>query len=283
MTDSKPMELFESKAIEFTPFGPAGIRKGSIEAKVFSTGEMFPGTSFFYSLMRYGANGDAFETPRHHHSFQQVRYVVSGSHNYGPKRDLPAGWCGYFPAGAYYGPQKDIGGHVLYLQWGENYVTPDDQIRALKEMSEVGEFKNGVYSTIDPETGKKHNQDGSAAMYEYVNKVELVYPEPRYEDPIPINPAAFEWRELDDNLLYKPLGTLTEDGLSLWMMHWEGPCEYSFPVGDSQFLFTTADGVVVDGKSRPAETAAYSPVGHLLELDGESGGEAFVIGVPTTA
>ncbi len=46
-------------------------------------------------------------SPRHHHSFEQIRFVLSGEHEYGGKR-FGAGWLGYFPEGVYYGPQAQL-------------------------------------------------------------------------------------------------------------------------------------------------------------------------------
>jgi hypothetical protein len=274
------MKVMEASSMEFTPFGPAGIRAGSIEAKVFATGEMAPGSSFFFALMRYGVNGPPFETPRHHHNFQQVRYVLDGEHNYAPRKQLPAGWVGYFPAGAYYGPQRDEGDTVLYLQFGDGYVTEDQQQVALAEMSKTGTFNNGVYSTVDPESGKKKNKDASQAVYEFVHKRPLVYPEPRYQEPIPINPDAFGWQPFAKELSHKLLGKFTENEVTVSILRWDAKSSCTLPASESQFVFTLEEGVRIDGQSRPAQTAVWSQHGEILELDGAAGAEVFVIAVP---
>jgi hypothetical protein len=279
----KQLEVFESRSTAFTPHGPGGIRKGSQDSKVFVSSEMFPRTSFFYALLRFGRDGEPFVTPRHRHNFNQLRFVVAGSHNYAKEKDLPAGWLGFFPAGAYYGPQEDGGGQVLYLQWGKGYIPLDDMTRGMKELSEVGEFKNGVYTRIDPATGKKVNKDGSAAVYEHIKGEELVYPAPEYLEPIPIDPDAFEWRQLERDLLVKPLGTFTGDSVAVSLLRWSAAAAHAPEEQNSQFLFTTADGVVIDGKRRPGETAVWSPPGHQLQLDGEPGAETLLVDFPPPA
>ena len=80
-------------------------REGTAELKVLAAAESSPGMNFFFILVRYGSH-ETFQTPRHHHTFEQIRYSVDGALNYAKGKDLPEGWIGYFPAGAYYGPQR---------------------------------------------------------------------------------------------------------------------------------------------------------------------------------
>src|SRR4029078_7323475 len=74
-----------------------------------------PGLTIEYSI---SVVPEGFSTPRHRHTFDQIRYTLTEiqSTAYG---DLAPGECGYFPEGAYYGPQKQDGeslGFALPLQ-----------------------------------------------------------------------------------------------------------------------------------------------------------------------
>ncbi len=72
-----------------------------------------------------------YHSPRHRHTFQQVRYVLSGRMKYGSEVYVP-GDCLYLPEGAYYGPVKPVEGdgqlHFADIQFegpsGIPYPTP---------------------------------------------------------------------------------------------------------------------------------------------------------------
>jgi hypothetical protein len=275
------VQLVESDSVDFSRWGISGTRAGSIEFKPFAEGEIEPGVNFFFALMRFGANGEPFETPRHNHNFHQIRYVVDGVHNYAPRQDLPKGWVGYFPAGAHYGPQRDGGGTVLYLQYGEGYISDAQQKHAFAEMSKVGTFENGVYTTIDA-SGKKRNQDSIKALFEFVQGRELVFPTPQYPEPITINPDAFTWVSLGEGLRSKPLATFSDRQVAMTVLRWDAPCTRAFSEDESHFVFTLTDGLRVDGGTHPARTAIWSPGGEPLALDGDAGAEALGVSVPAT-
>ena len=63
-------------------------------------------------------------------------------------------------------------------------------------MRKTGEFRNGVYFP-NPGTGRK-NQDAFEAVWEFINKRKLEYPEPRFQRPVFMNTRSFEWRPLAD-------------------------------------------------------------------------------------
>ena len=48
-----------------------------------------------------------FHSPRHRHTFQQIRYVMSGKMKYG-NETYEKGDCLYIPEGTYYGPVKPV-------------------------------------------------------------------------------------------------------------------------------------------------------------------------------
>ncbi len=58
--------------------------------------------NFQLSLGRVG--GD-FYSPRHHHNFEQVRFQLEGELDFARDGKMKTGMVGYFPEGAFYGPQ----------------------------------------------------------------------------------------------------------------------------------------------------------------------------------
>src|ERR1700755_2545294 len=48
---------------------------------------------------------DAFQSPRHKHTFQQIKFCERGAIDVSPGQNIRQGDLGYFPKGAYYGPQ----------------------------------------------------------------------------------------------------------------------------------------------------------------------------------
>ena len=166
----------------------------------------------FHSVNQEGG----WEAPRHRHNFEQIRFPLSGGFEYAPDKVLQAGWVGYFPEGVYYGPQiRHKGLKMVVLQFGgaslSGYMSTVQRRRGFNELKAKGTFSKGVYSWVD-EGGRKHNQDAFEATWEHINGRKLVYPRPRYDGLIMMDPAAYAW--VDDpqqpGLSRKPLGTFTE-------------------------------------------------------------------------
>ena len=127
-------------------------REGTLEVIPMGRGSA-DGVNYNLTLTRYGSDADAFVTPRHHHTFEQVRAPLVGDLNYGPGEEVPEGWLSYFPAGAPYGPQRVSGGIILLLQFGTDYLTSDQYKRAHAALEQHGRFEGGDYHDTDPATG----------------------------------------------------------------------------------------------------------------------------------
>ena len=50
--------------------------------------------------------GQEWDAPRHHHDFEQIRFVLDGDITIAKGQKIPPGWVAYFPESAYYGPQS---------------------------------------------------------------------------------------------------------------------------------------------------------------------------------
>jgi hypothetical protein len=175
-------------------------REGRFIEKTFIQGE--PGTpdNFkFYMVQQFGD----FYSPRHKHNFEQVRLQLEGTTSYDKDGVMKPGVLAYFPEGTPYGPTtiKTEESLIVILQAGgpgrSGYASAAERETANRELRKTGEFRNGVYFP-NPGTGRK-NQDAFEAMWEFINKRKLEYPEPRFQRPVFMNTRSFEWRPLADS------------------------------------------------------------------------------------
>jgi quercetin dioxygenase-like cupin family protein len=266
-------------------------REGGLFAKEFpvDTGPGEPGMEFTW--VSYGAD---YGTPRHRHTFQQFRYVLEG------RRDikdgvLEEGDCAYYPEGVYYGPQAQTAPMIgLGLQCegdsGIPYLRHDDLIAARKKLiEEGGTFAKGVYTRVMPD-GRKINKDGHAACFEAITGRKLEFPEPRYETPVVIRPAAFSWvaDAKHPGVEHKHLGTFGEKRSSIGLMRLAPGSRIPAHQQDvAKIMYVTDGSISYDGKtwrggkSDKDGTYMFLPHGSDVgELRSEGGASFFVISLP---
>jgi hypothetical protein len=131
-------------------------------------------------------------SPRHRHTFEQIRYFIDGAAKFGDVVYQP-GDCVYFPEGVAYGPQigiDDVDCLHLTLQFsgpsGIYYPTPEEQAASHAELAAKGTFIGGKYRWPD---GRE--QDSFEATVEQMTGKPVTYPEPRYDRPIRMRVPAF--------------------------------------------------------------------------------------------
>jgi hypothetical protein len=238
---------------------------------------------------------NVFVTPRHRHSFQQVRWTESGAINYGPDQYIREGEIAYFPRGTYYGPQvKDSGvGALLQFgfgaehQWGE----PWDSYRAIvmKELGSRGRFERGLYVDVDPDTGEERERDSSLVVYTEQYKLhtgeDFIVPDPGYEAPVLMHPNAFEYQQVSKGKEIKHLGSFfnypgPNADIHFSMVRLTDGGAYDFVDERAQVAWTTSAGLTVDGKTYPELTWLYSPRGETASVSAASPLELYVIDLP---
>jgi len=170
----------------------------------------------FYFGISYAKPGD-FMTPRHHHNFDQMRYMIEGRWQ-DPAGVLEAGSLGIFPEGTYYGPQDqaDDYGTVLIMQFGgasgAGYVDKNLMRKAAAELKakSTGAFVGGVYRRNAGVDGPPV-QDAYEAIWEHVMQRPIDYPKPQYPSPIFIDSNVFPWTPVEGvaGVDEKALGTFT--------------------------------------------------------------------------
>jgi hypothetical protein len=171
---------------EQLPWKPIAVqRQSGKEAKVLMSGIEGAPDNYTFVLVREGV---VATTPRHKHNFDQLRMTISGRTNYGPKRWIEPGEIAYFPEGVPYGPEECEGDRLGFtLQFGGasgNGIMTQRQVHAgREELARAGKFERGVYYP-SPAGGKERPMDGYEAIWEFTNQRPLVYPQPRYDEPV---------------------------------------------------------------------------------------------------
>jgi hypothetical protein len=169
-------------------------RGGTFHSQTLAEG--VPGTAgnFKFSLSRLGTD---YSGPRHRHNFDQFRFMIEGASDYGQDGPLNAGMLGYYPEGVHYGPQvnkTEI--YCAVLQFGgasgSGYLLPREVKAGMEELKAFGEFKDGVFHRREGVPGRR-NMDAYQAIWEHVHGHEMTYPKGRYDAPIMMDSAHFEW------------------------------------------------------------------------------------------
>jgi len=169
-------------------------RGGTFHSRTIVEGK--PGTpgNFKFSLSRLGTD---YSGPRHRHNFDQYRYMIEGESDYGQDGPLKAGMLGYYPEGVHYGPQVNKTAiYCAVLQFGgasgSGYLLPREVKAGMEELKAFGEFKDGIFHRREGSPGKR-NMDAYQAIWEHVHGGEMQYPKGRYDAPIAMDSANFDW------------------------------------------------------------------------------------------
>lgn len=236
------------------------MRPGVLQQKFLLTGRDGSPNNYLLNVGRTGSGG--WSTPRHRHNFDQVRFVIKGSYPIAKGRHMPEGSIGYFPEGVYYGPQdRPDGLEMMVCQFGgasgAGFMSVAQREAANDVLKQKGEFRDGVFTWYDAE-GKKHNQDGFEACYEQATGKKMVYPKPRYEDFILMDPANYEWQpDATPGVWNKWLGTFTERNARLGLVRVEAGSTLPAGMQPSIELLFLARGRVSAGGKEYAPHAAF--------------------------
>lgn len=227
------------------------MRDGVLTQKHLLIGE--DGSPNNYDLNTGLAGSGGWRTPRHRHNFDQIRYVIKGDYPYMDGKVLPEGWVAYFPESVYYGPQdRPEGLQTMVLQFGgasgNGYLSVEGREAANDALKAKGEFKSGVFTYVD-EAGKKHNQDASAACFEYATGNKLEFAPARYDSVIVMDPSAYAWMPGEaEGVSEKWMGSFTERKARIGFIRLEAGAVYGAGTFKSiAIMFQTKGRVTVDG------------------------------------
>jgi hypothetical protein len=276
------MHVIDTAVIPWTLVSKSN-RPGRVHRKLVHEGSVSPGVGYTADLVRYEGGYGTFSAPRHKHNFDQIRYVVSGDPDFGHYQVASPGQSAFFPAGAAYGPETIEEAEILLIQWGEHWMTRAQHDETYARMQQAGEFKDGYYVTVDA-AGNEQRADGRNAVWETFNGRELVYPTPRYAQPVIMEPAGFEWRPADPGVSGKVMGHFTEDDVYVGNYRWDEAGGVLTLGAERTALLWVVDGkLTAEGASHDRSTVIFSELGETTELAGSAGAQAVVFGLPLPA
>jgi len=224
-----------------------------------TTAEGTPGTlgNFKFSLSELGTD---YSGPRHRHNFDQFRFMLEGESDYGQDGPLKAGMLGYYPEGVHYGPQVNktpIFNAVLQFGGasGSGYLLPREVKAGMEELKTFGEFKDGVFHRR--EGSGKRNMDAYQAIWEHVHGHEMVYPKGRYDAPIFMDSANYEWVPVKGGkgVFEKLFGVWTERRIEAGMLRLAPGASHEV-AGRGVYLVLSGAGAC-DGKALQKFTTVY--------------------------
>lgn len=232
-------------------------------------------------------NEGEFSTPRHHHNFEQWRYMVEGTADFGTG-SLETGSLGYFPEGAYYGPQENVVGTVIICQFGgpsgSGYISRGMIVNAHAEMAaqNTGYFEDGLYKR-NPGIEGTPVQDAYEAQWEYIRKRPLKYPAPQYPNPIMIDTNAYPWAPLEgaEGVSEKALGTFSSCRTRAAKYKVEPKASFT-ATGRGVFIALSGSGKV-EGEAYKRFTALYLEDGEQGTFTADETTEILLLGLPSMA
>lgn len=268
-----------------------GVQRGRVNAikrKRLPLETGVPGLTAEFSL---SIVPEGYFTPRHRHNFDQIRYTLSGiqSTGYG---DLGPGEIGYFPEGAYYGPQAQKGEcAALVLQFqgasGRHLLSNEEMNATYQKMIAAGAvFENGIYKGVTAE-GRRKNKDSYVAIWEEHEGKKLTFPAARYRTPVMMVSDAFAWipdRERP-GIETKHLGTFTElrTGIGFFRLL----ADARFDTGrqrEAELRYCIDGSFSYGGKDWGKNTYMFLPPGSATEtITSAAGATFFVITLPMIA
>ena len=259
----------------------SSVRAGTLKKWPFLVGE--PGTPGNFKFGLFHQSGDFF-SPRHRHNFDQFRFQIEGECDFDRNGRMKPGILGYFPEGAYYGPQSSQGPNlVAVVQFGgpsgSGYLAQRQVDLAYETMKQFGTFERGIFRRNEGVPGKK-NMDSFQAVWEFANQRPMVYPKPQYADPILMNPEAFRWQPLSGapGVEEKALGTFTDCNIRCGRYRLSPGSSY---VAGGRGLFMALSGTgSVEGVPMRRYTSAYLKDGEQATFRADQTAEILLLGLP---
>jgi len=260
-------------------------RGGTFHSRTPVAGE--PGTpgNFKFSISELGTD---YSGPRHRHNFDQYRFMLSGESDYGQDGPLRAGMLGYYPEGVPYGPQVNktaISCAVLQFGGasGSGYLQPKEVKAGMEQLKQFGEFKDGVFHRREGVPGilrGKSNMDAYQAIWEHVHGREMIYPKGRYDAPIMMDAANFDWAPVKGapGVSEKLFGVFTERRTEARLLKLAAGARYEV-AGRGVYLLLSGAGEAA-GQPLKQYTTVFLDNGERGTLEASDASEVLHYGLP---
>jgi hypothetical protein len=252
----------------------AGVRSGVIVRHWLLNDEALDGLKFRFFRSEYRQGDEAFESPRHHHTFQQIRWTEAGSVNFSPGEDIEQGDIAYFPRGTFYGPQRKDQGVGLLLQFGFG----DDYPAGRKDRS------NRNQKAMVLADGDAFERVAAADPEAQLRPASLM-PDAGYETPILMHPKAYEYYQAAPGVEIKHLGRFYDHAgaradVRISVVRLTDGGAFALSAERAQLAWSTSPGLRIEGREYPELTCLYSPRDEDATIAGVDGVELFVIEFP---
>jgi hypothetical protein len=195
----------------------------------------------------------------------------------------------YFPEGTPYGPQQGYSEqYSIVLQFGGpsggGYVSRKRMAQAKDVLKQFGSFEGGVFRRAGAlSNGQKRNQDAYEAVWEHVNGRKMIYPKPRYAEPIHIKPDHFQTLEVpgQPGVLMKRLGSFSERCVEIATLEVPagGDCRIA-PRGGRQIGFVMEGEGQIENSALRLHTAFELLGDEAAVLRAGSTMKLFLVGLP---
>jgi hypothetical protein len=262
-----------------------GVRTGKVGKQFLLMGDpASPGNFKFGLFHQYGD----FFSPRHRHNFCQFRMQLEGVCEYGSSGKMKPGTIGYFPEGAYYGPQgpDNEDTYTATLQFGgpggQGLLTPEQTAAAKKELLKVGTFEKGVFRP-NPDQSDRRNRDGFEAVWEHINGRKLVYPEPQYASPVMMYSDHYKWMPVAgaEGVDEKLMGVFTDCGIPCAIYRVRSGATFTAH-GRGIFMVMSGHGAL-EGHTFRQYTSVYLDTGETTQFEADQVSEILLMGMPDVA
>jgi hypothetical protein len=272
------MFILETETIPWEPVR-ANTRTGEITRKFIRESELAKGVGYTCDLVHYHRGNEVFTAPRHRHDFDQIRLTLEGTTDYGAEQVAEPGDATFFPAGAYYGPERFEEAEIFLIQWSKTWVTREQNDAAYKALAEKGTFGDGFYVTTD-ENGKEVRKDGANAVFEHIYGHPMSTPPPKYQTPIIMHPDAWAWQAAGEKAEMKDMGHFTEEDLGVEVHRWEAGGAINLTPERTQIVWISTGSVQIDGGTVGERTMIFSDAGETHHLVGVEPGTATILRMP---
>ncbi len=255
------------------------------------------GGTFHYKRLVEGTSGtpgnfglmlsrtfENFVSPRHRHNFEQIRFQIEGVCDFARDGSMTPGTMGYFPEGAYYGPQS-AGGPALVavLQFGgpsrSGYMSEDDLQRSVAALSQVGRFEAGVFHRAEGQPGRAR-QDAYEAAWEHHTGRRMTYPEPLHPAPILVGADAAPWQNEAPGRDVRTFGTF-KGGTAVRAMRLQGEAQATLS-GPAVLFVLSGAGFAGESEIAPHD-GLHIETGETVALHTNTAVEVLVMQLPLLA